>query len=358
MRRGFRISRLTAAGIASIALAFTTVTIMGQARTKDVKAVKISSAVPNIPTQNPFAPNTTPVPLNTMDGHPDLNGMWQYRTSTPMARPQNLGTTLFYKPEEGEALGKRITEQRNADVITDKVEVEAYQKGMNTVWFEYGGPLLQYRTSLIVDPPDGRMPVAANSPEAIALVKAGPYATAMGDRADSAKDRTLRERCMVVGNGPPWGVDAWNNEILIVHRKDSVVLQTEMVHTARTVWLDGRPHIASNVPQWAGDSRGHWEGDTLIIETTNFRPESRWLNVLHPEKFKLVERLTRIDGDTVLYEYTMNDPETYAKPYTVQIPMSRFKGQMFEYSCHEGNKGLFFQMSAARAAEKAAASKK
>jgi hypothetical protein len=350
-------SRLIAAGIASGLLAFTITTVAVMAQSPGTK-VKVVSAAPNVPVENPYAPNNTPSPRNAMDGHPDLNGMWQYRTSTPMQRPASYGTTLFLKPEEGEAIGKRTTEQRNADVIGDKPEVEAYQKGMNTVWFEYGGPLLQYRTSLIVDPPDGRMPPAAASPEAKALVAAGPYATAMGDRADSAKDRTLRERCMVVGNGPPWGVDAWNNEILIVHRKDFVILQTEMVHTARTVWLDGRPHIASNVSQWAGDSRGHWEGDTLIIETTNFRPESRWLNVLHPEKFKLVERLTRIDGDTVLYEYTMNDLETYAKAWTVQIPMSRFKGQMFEYSCHEGNKGLYYQLAAARAAEKAAAQKK
>src|SRR5262245_4037801 len=162
MRRGFRISRLMTAGIVSVALALTTVTLIGQGRTKDAKAVKVASAVPNIPIQNPNAPNTTPVPLNAMDSRPDLNGMWQYRTSTPMQRAQNLGTKVFYTPEEGEALGKRITEQRNADVISDKPEVEAYQKGMNTVWFEYGGPLLQYRTSLIVDPPDGRMPAAAN----------------------------------------------------------------------------------------------------------------------------------------------------------------------------------------------------
>src|SRR5262249_13088187 len=125
----------------------------------------------------------------------------------------------------------------------------------------------------------------------------------------------------------------------------------------RTVWLDGRPHASPAIRGWSGDSRGHWEGDTLVVETTNFRPDASWLGVVHPEKFTLTERFTRIDGDTVMYEYTMNDPETWTRPYTVQMPMPKWRGQLFEYACHEGNRGLYWQLSAARHTEQQGQSK-
>lgn len=369
MSRRNQVSTLAAAAAGVGLLALTTTVVLGQVRvpaTKPAKAVKVSSAVPQIPVQNPNAPKTTPVPLNADDGHPDLTGMWDYRTATPMQRAKEDGTNLFLTQQDAEARAAKTTAARNTDIRSSNPEVDALQLGLNNAWYEYGGPYLGYRSSQIVDPPDGRMP--ARTPEAQAGMMFSSYSSgqffankkyATADaNVDSAKVRGQRERCLQVGSNPPFGPDAWNSNILIVHRKDYVTLQTEMIHTARIVWLDGRPHINPNIKKWVGDSRGRWEGDTLVITTKNFRPDANWLSLFHPENFTLVERLMRIDGDTVLYEYTINDPETYVRPWTVQIPMRKYSGNMFEYACHEGNYGIKFQLSAARNLEKQAAQAK
>ena len=229
-------------------------------------------------------------------------------------------------------------------------------------------PLAQNRTSLIVDPPDGRIPtLTPTATEQMAMCSGfwqcgpqmmGPREASMkGIKVDRASDRSLSERCLAISNGPPFLSAAYNNNVHILHRKDVVVIQTEMIHTARSVWVDGRPRPDPSVTLWTGYSLGHWEGDTLVIETTNFRPDFSWLGVLHPENFTLVERLTRIDAGTVMYEYTMNDPETWPRPWTVQHPMRKLRGMMYEYACHEGNYGLKFQLMANRGREKQEAAK-
>jgi hypothetical protein len=358
MKHRYFVSLLAATVIALLVYATAAAGQSAQPVARRTPQLKVSSAAPSVPLQNPFSPNLTPPPHNA-DGHPDLSGEWNYRTSTPLERSRDHGTTLFLTPQEGTALGKRITESRNTDVPDVKPE-DGLQRGMNNVWFEYGGSMLQYRTSLIVDPPDGRLPPMTPAGMEGTMrcsycnglnISSKKYAT-VETNTDSAKTRGVRERCLVVDQGPPIMVGAWHQHVRILQRKDYVVLETEMIHSPRTIWLDGRPHISSDVKQWRGDSIGHWEGDTLVVETTNFRPDSVWLTVLHPENFKLMERFTRIDGDTVLYEYTINDPETWTKPWTVQIPMAKFRGYMFEYACHEGNYGLGFQLSAARGKEK------
>ena len=348
MRRRTLESVLVAAALAIGLCQFAAAPVLGQS----APGMDIVSAAPTVPPHNPHGPRPGPPPGNA-DGHPELSGTWDFSVATPFERPPEFGE-LSLTPEEGAAYQRRLAAATDRDTRNEDIEYDAYTLGMNAVWFDYGfRPLAQNRTSLIVDPPDGRIPPLTPAAE--------EHRTRLPPRdetkADHVKDRSLRERCLVIGNGPPFRPDAFNNNVHIFHTKDVVVIQTEMVHTARVIWLDGRPHHSPAVRQWAGDSRGRWEGDTLVIETTNFRPDAWWLGVLNPEEFTLVERLTRIDADTILYEYTMNAPETWTRAWTVQLPMRKLDGFMYEYACHEGNYGLKFQLMANRGREKQEAAK-
>jgi hypothetical protein len=343
-----------------------TAAVEGQGAAQKAPAVRVSSAAPKVPIYNPYLPPPRPAPRNA-DGHADLNGMWEYRTGTPVQRAPEFGDKLFLKPDEAAALHKKIKEGFDPNKRSANPEVDAYNLGMNAEWFDYGGQLAQNRTSLVVDPPNGRIPDFTQAAKD-AFVKCSGIAYCgplmMGQRgkvltderkADHITDRSVTERCLNVRAGPPIEATAWNNNLRIVHAKDAVILETEMIHTARPVWLDGRPRPDPAVKLWHGYSRGRWEGDTLVVETTNFKSEARWLGVMNPETFTLVERFTRIDADTMLYEYTMNDPETWTAPWTMQNPMRKLDGMMYEYACHEGNYGVKFQLSAARGLEKQSA---
>ncbi len=331
-------------------------------------ALRIVSAAPTVPTHNPSLPKGAPAPRNA-DGHADLNGMWDFLTGSPTERPAQFGDRLFMTAQEAATFHKRLSEASDTDVRDEtNVEHDAYNRGMNNAWFDHAGPLAQNRTSLVVDPPDGRIPpftpaAQAQMKRCAGIWHCGPQMFGPGDSGKAGSgivvnypwDRSLSERCLAISNGPPFLPAAYNNNVHILHRKDVVVIETEMIHSARMVWLDGRPRPHPSVGLWSGYSLGRWEGDTLVVETTNFRSDFHWLGVLHPEKFTLVERFTRIDEDTVMYEYTMNDPETWTRPWTVQLPMRKLRGTMYEYACHEGNYGLKFQLSASRALEKQAA---
>ena len=343
MKQWFSVGVLIVAAVGIALLQFATTDAEGQG----AQGVDVVSAVPDVPVHNPMLPEGAPPPRNA-DGHADLNGVWDYATSTRIERSPELGETLFLDAEQAAAMHQATVEGFNPDVRSDNAEFDAYSLGVNLAWFDYHAPLAENRSSLIVDPPNGRIP--ALTPEAEEYRASLPRYDPM--KRDHVKDRNLRERCLVLGNGPPFRPDAFNNNVHIFHTQDVVVIHTEMVHTARVIWLDGRQHHTPAVRQWAGDSRGRWEGDTLVVETTNFRPEaSTWLGVANPEAFTLVERLTRIDADTVMYEYTMHDPETWTQPWTVQLPL-KSDGLMYEYACHEGNYGLKFQLSAARGQER------
>ena len=355
MRLRYLVGVLIVAAVGIALLRFAATTVRGQ----DAQAVNVVSAAPDVPLYSPFLPESAPPPRNA-DGHPDLNGVWDYATATPLQRPSEFGDSLFLTAEEAEALHQSrqwhmdevICNQRlgGSDPCSN-VEFDAYSLGLNKAWYTYDAALLQNRSSLIVDPPDGRIPPL--TPAAEEQRARIPPRDQM--KADHVKDRTFRERCLVLGNGPPFRPDAFNNNVHIFHTKDVVVIHTEMVHTARVIWLDGRPHHSPAVRQWTGDSRGRWEEDTLVIETTNFRPEVAAIDtggVLDPEAFTLVERLTRIGEDTLMYEYTMNDPATWTRPWTAQLPMRRQDGMVYEYACHEGNYGLKFILSGARGMER------
>lgn len=342
------------------------VPVLGQAAERGVKVV---TAAPGVPVHNPFLPKPGPPPRHT-DGHPDLNGTWDFSVSTTVQRPPTYGTTLFLPREEAAVYRQRMKDARNPDERDLKdIERDAYNLGMNAAWFDVGAPLAQNRSSLIVDPPDGQIPPLTSAAQS-RMVRCksggcGPQGLAPGDsigpdesvmkderQTDHVTDRSVLERCLMIAQGPPFNPFAYNNNVRILHRNDVVVIETEMIHTARVVWLDSRPRPRASVGLWHGYSTGRWQDDTLIIETTNFRPDARWLGVLKPEEFTLVERLTRIDADTVLYEYTMNDAKTWTRPWTAQLPMKKLRGFMYEYACHEGNYSLKFQLSAERAMEK------
>jgi len=205
------------------------------------------------------------------------------------------------------------------------------------------------RTSLITDPPDGRIP--ALTPRAI---EARTEARKTSQRMDSAKDRPLGERCITYGS--PQLTAGYQSYYQIVETAGAVVIMTEMFHDARIVRLDGSPHPPGNVQGWLGDSIGHWEGDTLVVDTTNYRP--RAFQSVSSEKLHIIERFTRQDAETLRYEITVNDPDTYTRPWSLMVPLARSSKPVYEYACHEGNYSMTGILAGARAEEaKKAASK-
>jgi hypothetical protein len=291
-------------------------------------------------------------PPRTPDGKPDLQGTYTFRTITPLQRPAALADKDTLTPEEAEAFERSENIRLNRDLYDpEKGQPSAgypprSQGGVlsyNDFWYERGSELTaDRRTSLIVDPPDGRIPLAPRT--------GGPRNAA--GRFDNPETLSLADRCLLGFNaGPPMTSSTYNNNVLIVQTRDHVVLQTEMIHEARIVPLDGRPH--GTLPRWIGDSRGRWEGDTLVVETRNFKRETSLPG--SSAQTQLVERFTRIGPDTIRYEYTVTDPTTLTRPWTAVMPLTRIDEAIYEYACHEGNYGMQGILSGARFLEKEAA---
>ncbi len=309
---------------------------------------------------------TTP---RTLDGQPDLQGVWDFATITPFERPAEFAGKAVLTDEEAAAV-----EQRAAESRVDREPPPGSVGGYNQTWFDRGTRVVQdKRTSLIVEPEDGRLPplqpgvrhyidadrqdtefAAAESPVRLrtggVVIPAGP------------EERGLAERCLLGFNtGPPMIPSAYNNNIQIFQNTDHVLIINEMVHDLRKVMLDGRPRLPESLRQWMGDSRGHWDGDTLVVDTTNFTGKTASLNpgpvtsVGSGETLHLVERFTRLDEDTLLYEFTVDDPDTFTQPITAALTMARNENTLFEYACHEGNYGLLNVMRGAREADARAA---
>jgi len=270
----------------------------------------------------------------TPDGAPDLTGDWTNATYTPLERPANVAGKEFFTPEEAEAFVKSRDENFNNqaadDIHYDNAlwQSENYKKGVNSL-----------RTSLIVDPADGRIPPLA---EAARNRPAGPV---VGEgqnlrRADSYENRTLAERCITWGNdGPPMMPVGYNANLDILQGPGYVIVRNEMIHIARLIPTDGnRPHLNEKIRNWSGDSRGHWEGNTLVVETTNFNSKTRFRN--STAALKVTERFTRTDADTIDYKFTVDDPNTWTRPWTAAVPLRKVPGPIYEYACHEGNYGL------------------
>jgi hypothetical protein len=311
-------------------------------------------AAASVSAQAPATPSSPAAAPRMPDGRPSLQGTWDFRTITPLERPEALaGKTVLTEEEAAEF---EVRNRRNQDdrtptprgVVNGQATTADVERAYNDFWWDFGKSVVETRrTSLIVDPPSGRIPeLTPQARERAARRREARERPALGP-----EDRGVGERCILGFNsGPPMLPSAYNNNVQIVQTPEYVVLLNEMVHNARIIPLDGRPHLPPSVRQWVGDSRGRWEGDTLVVETTNFLQETAFANsgpTLH-----LTERFTRQDADTLIYEFTANDPQTWTQPWTAQVPMARTDDFLFEYACHEGNYGMTNLLSAARTVEK------
>jgi hypothetical protein len=298
-------------------------------------------------------------PPRTLDGQPDLQGTWTNATLTPLQRPAELGSKEFFTEQEAAAFEKQRIEQGDVDRIEGaRGESDLARRAYNSAWFDRGTHVVKSRrTSLIVDPPDGRVPPF--TPDAKARHDAVRAALALHP-ADGPEDRLLTERCILFGAaGPPMLPEPYNNNYQIVQSPGFVTILAEMNHDARIIPLDSKPHLGAGMPQWKGNSRGHWDGDTLVVETKDFKfnGQSRfgvaYLDGMSDGSLRVVERFTRAAPDTILYRAIVEDPTVYTKPWTVEISMTKRDDAIFEYACNEGNYGLAGILSGTRAEEAA-----
>ena len=290
-------------------------------------------------------------------GAPDLQGVWDFRSLTPMERPAELADQEVFTAEEAASFSEEVIREQSRDQAD--IEAQAATGRVvpyNDFWFDWGSSVTTERTSLIVDPPDGRMPALTAAAERrraareAARAGVGRDEVAPGGWIDELSPSV---RCITGFNqGPPMTPSAYNNNMQLFQTEDHVVILNEMVHDARIVPLDGRPQLATDLRQWIGSSRGHWDGDTLVVETVNRRDESFRGATRH---LRLTERFTRADADTLVYEATLDDPTTWTRPWTFVVPMVRNAGEVYEYACHEGNYYMANMLRAQRAEEQAAA---
>lgn len=279
----------------------------------------------------------------TPDGQPDLQGFWTNATTTPLERPSEFA-------------GKQVLSEREAAEFQERVlrpsgeGPPGLQAGssIDEFWFERGNVVSGRRSSLIVDPPDGKVPPLTQVARERTAVRATERRL---QAADGPEDRSLSERCLLWPSaGPPMLPTGYNNNYEIVQTSGYVVILVEMIHDARVIPLDGRPHIGANIHQWLGDSRGRWEGNTLVVETTNFTDKTVFRG--SSEHLHLIERFTRTDSDTIRYEFRVEDPTTFTAPWSAEIPMRKTQGPIYEYACTEGNYALADILAGARADER------
>ena len=285
--------------------------------------------------------HTADVP-RTPWGDPDLRGQWTNATTTPLERPEDLQDKAILTAEELAVRDPEFTARIRFNTIYE-------------VFMERGGLIRQ--TSLIVDPPDGRLPPLTPPAQA----RHDAFVARWQGLHASWEDTNMYERCITRGLPGAMIPGFYNHNYLILQTPDHVVVQVEMIHDARIIPLDGRPHAPPGIRQWLGDSRGRWDGDTLVVETTNFTPKAEQrAHILVFTAFStgrnlhLVERFTPIDADTIDYRFTVTDPTVYTRPWTASIPMRRTPGPLFEYACHEGNYPMALGLSGTRADERRA----
>ena len=298
-------------------------------------------------TPAPWTPKRTP------DGQPDLQGFWSNSSITPMERPAALAGKEFYTEQELAENAKRAQIPQSVTVLGGTLaHYDFVQFGLDLTQAKRA---VTRRTSLIVDPPDGKIPPL--TPEARKRAADRAAARKKSGAYDGPENRGLQERCILTGaEGPPMLPEAYNSNLQIIQAPGYVAILQEEIHDVRIIPLSGplggHPHVGPAIRQLRGDSRGRWEGQTLIVDTTNFTDRSNFRG--SGEALHLVERFTRLDEDTILYQFTVDDPTTWARPWTAEIPWTKIDGPLYEFACHEGNYGLANSLSAARAQEKAA----
>ena len=313
-------------------------------------------------------PSTFKVP-RTLDGQPDLQGNWTNATLTPFERPEKYGTRLVLTAEEASQIENSEAEvaRRDAaptdpnkgikDLPTDCGRgFTGVNCGYNAFWVDPGTSVMtingEKRSSMLVDPANGRLPPL--TPEGRQRMGARTAAARSGS-ADGPESRSLGERCLMSfgsSAGPPMLPLLYNNNYQIVQNQDTVLILVEMVHDARIIRLNAK-HQPSGVRRWMGDSIGHWEGDTLVVETINFHPLQQFRGA--SENLKVTERFTRVSPSQILYRFTVEDPTTFSQPFTAEVAMSSSQEKIYEYACHEGNYALPGILAGAREAERAAA---
>ena len=304
-------------------------------------------------------------------GAPDLQGVWDFRSLTPLERPANLGDKAFLTEEEAaeleqnalaknEELLNRPARRTNATDSVDRGE-DGAPGFYNNFWLDGGtSPVETRRTSLIVDPPNGRKPAltAAAQKRQSEIARArrgiGMHAPTAGGWVEDFGNEGLQLRCITGFNaGPPMTPGGYNQNVQLFQTPDQVVLLNEMNHNFRVIPLDGRP--VTGLPQWTGESRGHWDGDTLVVATTNFLRETSFSSGQTDKYLHLTERFTRVSPTTLTYEATVDNPTVWVTPWTYEIPMQWNDQPLYEYACHEGNYGLYNILAGARVEEAAAA---
>jgi hypothetical protein len=299
-------------------------------------------------------------PPRTVDGQPDLQGVWANNNATPLERPKELAGRAFLTEQEVAALKKKADELFSGDsdaafgdtvFLSALANVQGTKSGFKSTDGETGDYSSVWtverdwdnRTSLITDPSDGRLPAMTKQAEQKQLA----VAAARKGRPSGPEDRSLSERCITFGS-PRLGA-GYNSYFHIVQSGKTVAILMETIHDVRLIPLDGSPHLPSNIRTWLGDPRGRWEGDTLVVDTTNYLP-GVFMNV-STEKLHVVERFRRADADNLKWEVTVDDPGAWSKPWTAMIPLRRSKDPIYEYACHEGNYGLADILAGARAEE-------
>ena len=324
-------------------------------------------------TTPPAKPQTWVMP-RMADGHPDFSGYWNSLTFTPFERPAKFGNREFLTPDEMKAMfrsglrgsyepGAQGSEDRYGGELfnPDSVDYDATTYGLSP-W--QNGIKPNPRTSLVVDPPDGRIPpltLEAKARLAAGGRPGGTFPYVIDDHhggavvhADNARDLGLNTSCLTQSGGPPLIPAEYNSGLFFAQNPAYLLIETETGSEFRIIPLDGHAHVSSNIHQWHGDSRGHWEGDTLVVETTNLRPDHTYRNG-DPKTQKIIESFKRISADTIEYKFTVEDPSTWTKPWSAIIPMSATKGPLFEYDCSENNNDAVNILAGARASEKKAA---
>jgi len=315
-------------------------------------------AAPKAAPKGAAAAKKPPV-FKTPWGDPDLQGVWNDATSTPLQRPGGLGTKDILGDEEAAEFQAQLANDLTRDRRDGGPEVDV-NRAYNDHWMDARRLKItaDHRTSLIVDPPDGRIPPAVPLPperQKARAERAAANARFNAGLPDNYRDMSLPVRCIIRTDSPPYLPTIYNNDFQIFQSPGYVTIAPEMIHSARIIPLDGRPHLGTNLRQWLGDSRGHWEGDTLVVETANFRTDDGvTFQGSNPETFKITERFTRVDATTLNYEFTVEDPTTWTRPWTAVIPWNKIDPaeQMYEYACHEDNYDIVHFLTGARAREK------
>ena len=316
---------------------------------------------PALAGQAPKAParaTTWAVP-HTPWGDPDLQGVWNDATSTPLARPGGVSDKQVLTDEEAADFQRELAYNLTRDRRDGGPQVDV-NRAYNEHWMDARRLTItkDHRTSLIIDPPDGKIPpLVPLSPERqqARAARADAAARFAAGLPDNHLELSLPVRCIIRTDSPPYLPTIYNNDFQIFQSPGYVTIAPEMIHTARIIPLDGRPHLGSTLRQWLGDSRGHWQGNTLVVETSNFRIDQGVIfQDADPATFRITERFTRVDAQTIHYEFTVEDPHTWTKPWTAMIPWTRIDPaeQMYEYACHEDNYDIVHLLQGARIREK------